>query len=48
MGLILVGPAGSGKTTSLKILLEVLEIIKPNIVIEAYIINPKAISKTEL
>jgi len=48
MGLILVGPAGSGKSTSLKILFKVLEIMNNNIVIDSYILNPKSINKYEL
>jgi len=48
MGLILVGPAGSGKSTSLKILFKILEILNSNIVIDAYNLNPKSINKFEL
>jgi dynein heavy chain 1 len=48
MGLILVGPAGSGKSTSLKTLIQTIEIINPGVVVDCYNINPKAINKVDL
>jgi Tfp pilus assembly pilus retraction ATPase PilT len=48
MGLILVGPTGSGKSSSLTSVVELVEMINPNVKVDIYYINPKAVNKIEL